>query len=84
MAPLGKERATSLTSSTTTVGTSGTAAQVGTLVKVPAPEVAKPEPFYGSRQRFKAYYTQIRLGIWADELRPADKRIIRYDNQQIL
>jgi hypothetical protein len=63
MALVGKERAASPTPNTTTVGTSGTAAQVGTLAKAPAPEVAKPEPFYRFRQRFKAYCTQVRLGI---------------------
>jgi hypothetical protein len=49
MALLGKERAASLTPNTTTVRTSGIAAQVSILVKIPAPEIAKPEPFYRSR-----------------------------------
>jgi hypothetical protein len=49
MALLGKERAINLTPNIITVRTSDTAAQVNTLIKVSAPEVAKPEPFYKSR-----------------------------------
>jgi hypothetical protein len=50
MALLGKERAISPTPSTTTIGTSVTVADLtADLAKVSAPEVAKPEPFYGSR-----------------------------------
>jgi hypothetical protein len=63
MALLGKERVASPIPNTTIVGTSETAIQANALVKVPAPEVSKPEPFYRSRQKFKAFYTQIRLGI---------------------
>jgi hypothetical protein len=84
MAPLGKERASSPTPSTTTVGTSGTATQAAAIAKTPTPKVSKPEPFYRSRQKFKAFCTQVRLGIWADNRRPVEKRIIRYDNAQVL
>jgi hypothetical protein len=49
MALLGKERAASLTPSIITVGTSGTATQINTLIKAPVPEIAKPKPFYRSR-----------------------------------
>jgi hypothetical protein len=81
MAPSGKDRATSPTPSTTTVGTSVIVADITTnLSKAPTPEVAKPEPFYRFRQKFKAFYTQVRLDIWADERRPLEKRMIRYLN----
>jgi hypothetical protein len=64
MAPLGKERAASPTPSTTTIGTSATVADLTAgLAKVPILEVAKPEPFYRSRQKFKAFYIQVRLRI---------------------
>jgi hypothetical protein len=49
MAPSGKERVSSPTPSTTTVGTLGTANQAINLFKVPIPEISKPESFYGSR-----------------------------------
>jgi hypothetical protein len=39
-----------------------TAATV-TDAKATAPEVSKPEPFAGSRFKFKAFYTQVRLDI---------------------
>jgi hypothetical protein len=85
MAPSGKERAASPTPSTTTIGTSATVADLtANISKAPAPEVAKPEPFYGSRQKFKAYCTQVRVGIWADERRPVEKRMMRYLDQQVL
>jgi hypothetical protein len=32
-------------------------------VKTTAPEVSKPKPFAGSRFKFKAFCTQIKLGI---------------------
>jgi hypothetical protein len=58
MALSGKERAVSPTPSTTTIRTSVTVADLTAgLAKVPIPEVAKPEPFYRSRQKFKAFYT---------------------------
>jgi hypothetical protein len=64
MAPLGKERAASPTFSTTTIRISATVADLtANIFKAPALEVAKPEPFYGLRQKFKAFYTQVRLGI---------------------
>jgi hypothetical protein len=50
MALLGKERAVSPTLSTTTVGISVIVTDLtANLAKVPILEVAKPEPFYGSR-----------------------------------
>jgi hypothetical protein len=52
--------------------------------KATASKVFKPEPFYSSRQKFKIYYTQIRLGVWANNKRSIDKRLIRYTNEQIL
>jgi hypothetical protein len=85
MAPSGKERAVSPTPSTTTIRISATIADLtANISKAPAPEVAKPEPFYGLRQKFKAFCTQVRLGIWADERRPLDKRMMRYQDQQVL
>jgi hypothetical protein len=57
MALLGKERAVSPTLSTTTVGISVTVADLtANLTKVSILEIAKPEPFYRSRQKFKAFY----------------------------
>jgi hypothetical protein len=81
MAPLGKERVLSPTPSTITVGTSGTTSQAINLSKAPAPEISKPEPFYGSRQKFKAFCTQVRLCAWADLKRPAEKRMMRYSDE---
>jgi hypothetical protein len=53
-----KERAVSPTPSTTTVGTSVIIADLVTnLAKIPILEIAKPEPFYRSRQKFKAFCT---------------------------
>jgi hypothetical protein len=50
MALSGKERAISLTPSTTTVGILVIIADLtATLAKVSIPEIAKPEPFYRSR-----------------------------------
>jgi hypothetical protein len=64
MAPSGKERAISLIPNTTTIETSVTVADLtADLIKVPILEVVKLEPFYRSRQKFKAFYTQVRLGI---------------------
>jgi hypothetical protein len=59
MAPIGKERATSPALSVTTTS----AIVAGNGGKAPAPEVFKPDPFAGSRFKFKAFYTQVRLGI---------------------
>jgi hypothetical protein len=57
MALLGKERASSPILSTTTVGISVIIADlIANLVKVPISKVAKPEPFYRLRQKFKAFY----------------------------
>jgi hypothetical protein len=50
MALLGKERAISPTPSTIIIGTSVTVTDLtANISKVPVPEVAKPEPFYGLR-----------------------------------
>jgi hypothetical protein len=50
MAPSGKERVSSPTLSTITVGIFGTAATTAiNLVKTPVPDVSKPEPFFGFR-----------------------------------
>jgi hypothetical protein len=58
MALLGKERAASPTPSTTIIRISVTVTDLTTNIsKVPALKVAKPEPFYKSRQKFKAFYT---------------------------
>jgi hypothetical protein len=81
MALSGKERASSPTPSTTTVGTSGTATQAAALAKTSTLEISKPEPFFGSRQKFKAFYIQVRLYAWADLRRPAEKRMMRYNNE---
>jgi hypothetical protein len=35
----------------------------GNTNKIPAPKVSKPDPFVGSRFKFKAFCTQVRLGI---------------------
>jgi hypothetical protein len=59
MALIGKERATSLAPSV--VITSATL--VGNGGKASAFEVSKLDPFAGSRFKFKAFYTQMRLGI---------------------
>jgi hypothetical protein len=57
MALLKKERAINPILSTTTVGISVTVADLtANLVKVLILKIVKPEPFYGSRQKFKAYY----------------------------
>jgi hypothetical protein len=78
MAPSGKERAPSpspnivTTSATVVVNDGG---------KAPAPEVSKPDPFAESRFKFKAFCTQVRLGIWADNLRLIEKRLLRYTDQ---
>jgi hypothetical protein len=81
MAPLGKERAASPTLSVAI--TAATVAGNGGG-KTPAPKVSKPDPFAGSRFKFKAFCTQVRLGIWADNLRPMEKRLLRYTDQQAL
>jgi hypothetical protein len=75
MAPSGKERTTSpapsvAITSVTVAGNNGG--------KAPIPEVSKPDPFAGSRFKFKAFYTQVRLGIWTDNLRLIEKRLLRY------
>jgi hypothetical protein len=84
MAPGGKDRAPSPILSVSTVAT--TAADSATVMasKVPVLEISKPEPFTGFRQRFKAFCTQVRLYIWADGKRPAEKRIIRWTDEQTL
>jgi hypothetical protein len=81
MAPSGKERAASLipsiaTTLATVAGNSGR--------KAPVSEVSKLDPFAGSRFKFKAFYTQVRLRIWADNLRLIEKRLLRYTDQQAL
>jgi hypothetical protein len=40
-----------------------TAATATAAAKATAPKVSKPEPFAGSRFKFKAFYTQIKLEI---------------------
>jgi hypothetical protein len=58
MASLRKERAVSPTPSTTTVGISVTITDLtANLAKVPILKIIKPESFYKSRQKFKAFYT---------------------------
>jgi hypothetical protein len=50
MALLGKERVISLTLNTITIGISVIVTDlIAGLVKIPTPEVAKPEPFYRLR-----------------------------------
>jgi hypothetical protein len=50
MALLGKERAVSPTPNTITIGISATITDLtANISKIPVPEVAKPEPFYGLR-----------------------------------
>jgi hypothetical protein len=60
MAPLRKERAASLTLSV--IITLATVAGNGGG-KVPVFEVSKSDSFVESRFKFKAFYTQVRLGI---------------------
>jgi hypothetical protein len=81
MAPGGKDRAPSPTPSVSTVTTAATTAAAITTSKAPAPKVSKPEPFAGSRQRFKAFCTQVRLCIWADGKRPTEKRMMRWTDK---
>jgi hypothetical protein len=66
------------------MASTATAATATAAAKATAPEVSKPEPFAGSRFKFKVFYTQIKLGIWADSKRPAEKKLIRYTEDQIL
>jgi hypothetical protein len=62
MAPSGKERVLSLILSVaTTLATVATIA--GNTIKVPVSEVFKSDPFAESKFKFKAFYTQVRLGI---------------------
>jgi hypothetical protein len=77
MTPLEKERAASLILSVAT--TSATVA--GNTTKAPVLEVSKPDPFVGSRFKFKAFCTQVRLGIWADNRRLIEKRLLRYTDE---
>jgi hypothetical protein len=60
MSGRGKNRAASpiLSMASTATAVTATAA-----VKATAPEISKPEPFAGSRFKFKVFYTQIKLGI---------------------
>jgi hypothetical protein len=62
MAPLGKERALNSTLSVATTSVT-MATIVGNTSKVPVLEIFKLDPFAGSRFKFKAFYTQVRLGI---------------------
>jgi hypothetical protein len=83
MAPLGKERVFSLTPSVAT--TSATVAIIaGNTFKTPISKIFKSDLFVESRFKFKSFYTQMRLGIWADNRRPIEKRIIRYTDEYIL
>jgi hypothetical protein len=59
MAPSGKKRAVNPTPSVATTS----AIVAGNTIKAPAPEVSKPDLFAGFRFKFKAFYTQVRLGI---------------------
>ena len=72
--------------STTTAATTATAATAlaGAVTKAAVPDVSKPEPFAGSRAKFRIYCTQIRLGIWAYNKRPVDKRAMRYQEDKVL
>jgi hypothetical protein len=60
MSGRGKNRAASPTPSIASITTAATATAAA---KATAPEVSKPEPFAGSRFKFKAFCTQIKLGI---------------------
>jgi hypothetical protein len=60
-----------------------TAATATAAVKATAPEVSKPEPFAGSRFKFKVFCTQIKLRIWADSKRLVEKKLMRYTENQI-
>jgi len=55
MSGRGKDRAVSPTSSMTSTVTAA--------AKATAPKISKLEPFAGSRFKFKAFCTQIKLGI---------------------
>jgi hypothetical protein len=66
------------------MASTATAATATAAAKATAPEVSKPEPFAGSRFKFKAFCTQIKLGIWADSKRPAEKKLMRYTEDQVL
>jgi hypothetical protein len=64
--------------STATVVTATAAA------KATASKVSKPKPFAGSRFKFKIFYTQIKLRIWADSKRSVEKKLMRYTEDQVL
>jgi hypothetical protein len=83
MAPSGKERASSPTPSVAT--TSAIIATVaGNTTKASAFEISKSDPFAGSRFKFKAFCTQVRLGVWADNRRLVEKRLLRYTDEMVL
>jgi hypothetical protein len=60
MSGRGKDRAVSPTLSIALTATIVTAT---TVIKATIPEVSKPEPFVGSRFKFKIFCIQIELGI---------------------
>jgi hypothetical protein len=73
MAPSGKERAVSPTSTetgTSTTVTAVTAKDDALLLKKGTVKVQVPTAFYGDRNKFKAYVLQIRLYWWADGMKP--------------
>src|ERR1700722_11266845 len=53
-------------------------------LKEEAPKVAEPDLFYGDRKKFKAYCTQARLYIWADERRKLKNRKIKTVVEQVM
>jgi hypothetical protein len=81
MSGRGKDRAPSPIISIASIVTAATATAAE---KATVPKVSKLEPFAGSRFKFKAFCTQIRLGIWADLKRFTEKKLIRYTEDQVL
>jgi hypothetical protein len=71
----GKDKAVSFTPSMTLTVI---AATVTAAAKATVPEVFKSKSFAGSRFKFKAFCTQVKLGIWADLKRSAEKKLMRY------
>jgi hypothetical protein len=45
-------------------------------------KVQIPDLFYGDRKKFKVYYTQVRLYIWADNKRI--KRILKNKIKEVI
>jgi hypothetical protein len=90
MAPLGKERAVSLTlteTGTLITATVVTAKDDALLFKKGTVKVQVPTAFYGDRNKFKAYVLQIRLYWWADGIKlvkPVDIREMPMVRDQII